>query len=112
MNSSAPPEIKKIKNRQDIKKILENGRKVFTSVGVFFLIENKEDPCFHFAVLIKKSIGNAVKRNYYKRIFRSFVKNNISVFKQYNFVVFLFNKSVKTDYNDLSVELTNRLTVI
>ena len=112
MNSSALPEIVSIKKNTEIKILLANAKKIHTRYGLFFLSEESFSNQIGFAVLIKKSVGNAVRRNYYKRIVRSYFRNNLKLFANYGKVLFLFNYEGKTTFQELAKEFDNRLYVI
>ena len=108
MNLSVLPEINIIKSKNVIKDILDNGTKIYTRFGIFFLKKNTEEKKY-IAVLIKKSIGIAVKRNYYKRILREYLRNNIDKFPDYNQIIFLFNGSGNATYADIKEEFGKKI---
>ena len=80
MNSHAHPKFDVIKKNSEIKELLSQGKKIHTKYGVFFLNDKSNESRLRFAVLIKKSVGNAVWRNYCKRIVRSYIRNRIDIF--------------------------------
>ena len=100
MNLSDRHKIKSIKKSYEIKELLSSGQKVYTNNGIFFLAKSKEKN-LSIGVLIKKSVGNAVKRNYYKRIVREYIKNRMVKFCEYNKILFLFTAESNIKYNDL-----------
>lgn len=106
MNISKRLNITTITNSKEIKKTLDESKKIYFKYGIVFL--NKDSDVkekMRFAVLVKKSCGNAVRRNYIKRIARNFVVRNITLFKPYNRVIFLFLSKKPFTYNDLKEEL-------
>jgi len=100
MNSSDPHKVKSIKKSNEIKELLNSGHKVYTKNGIFFLAKSEEKNC-SIAVLIKKSVGNAVRRNYCKRIVREYIKNRMVKSCEYNKILFLFTAKNIIKYNDL-----------
>jgi ribonuclease P protein component len=57
---------------------------------------------FKFGIVVSKKVGNAVNRNYYKRIFRVFFRTNKPIFKQgYNYVFILRNHVKDYSFNEL-----------
>ena len=110
MNLSGLPEIRSLKSRKNIKNILDNGKKTYTRFGIFFFAKSDSD-FINFAVLVKKSIGKAVKRNYCKRIVREYVRLHRAQFKEYNQIIFLYNSNEDTSYNDLKKEFDFKLKI-
>ena len=108
MNLSGLPEIRSLKSRKIIKNILDNGNKTYTRFGIFFLVKTDSE-FINFAVLVKKSIGNAVKRNYCKRIVREYVRRNKAKFKEYNQIIFLYNSGQNVSFSDLKKEFDFKL---
>jgi ribonuclease P protein component len=60
-------------------------------------------------VVIKKNIGNAVKRNYSKRLVKEFIRKNINIFCKYNKMVFLYNFKGTVNYKDLDADFKKNL---
>jgi len=109
MNISALPNIVSIKKNAEIKELFANAEKIHTRYGLFFLSKESFSDQIGFAVLVKKSVGNAVRRNYYKRIVRSYFRNNLKLFVNYGKVLFLFNFEGKVNFQDLTKEFDNKL---
>ncbi|RQV96920.1 MAG: ribonuclease P protein component [Calditrichaeota bacterium] len=105
MNLSKKHNLKTINRKDEIKKILESGKRIYTKYGPIFLYSSNEDKIKKTAILIKKSIGSAVKRNYIKRIFRNLIVNFIINSKSYNRVIFIYNHKNKTGFKELYEEL-------
>ena len=112
MNSSALPNIVSIKKNAEINELFAKSKKIHTRYGLFFLSKESLSDQIGFAVLIKKSVGNAVRRNYYKRIVRSYFRNNLKLFVNYGKVLFLFNYEGKINFQDLKEEFDNQLNII
>ena len=111
MNTSALPKIVSLKKKTEINELLSKAKKIHTRYGLFFLSKDSNSDQIGFAVLIKKSVGNAVRRNYYKRIVRSYFRNNLKRFAIYGNVLFLFNYKGKINFQDLKGEFDNRLYI-
>ena len=105
MNLSKKHNIRTISRKDEIRQILENGKKIYTKYGPIFLYFSNEVKIKKAAVLIKKKIGSAVKRNYIKRIFKNLIINYLKNSKSFNRIVFIFNVNDKIGYKELYVEL-------
>jgi ribonuclease P protein component len=112
MSISARPEIISIKKNTEIKSLLDKGKKIYTKYGIFFLSREESALPISFAVLIKKSVGNAVWRNYCKRIIRVYIRHHFSKFLVFRKIVFLYNFQGKVNYADLTREFTKRLETL
>ena len=59
-----------------------------------------------YGLTVSKKIGNAVKRNYLKRIIRSLLKENINIIPKYILSEIIPKKNIeKTKYIDLKTDL-------
>lgn len=112
MSSSVLPNIVSIKKNAEIKELLEKSKKIHTRYGLIFLNKESFSDQIGFAVLIKKSVGNAVRRNYCKRIIRAYFRNNLKLFVNYGKVLFLYNYKGKLNFQDLVEEFDKRLHTI
>ncbi len=111
MNLSARPDkYQVIKKRNEIKEILQNGYRIKTRFGNFYLMQG-EQGMKRMAVLIKKHVGNAVQRNYCKRIIRTYIRNTAHQIKQYNDIIFLYTFSGDVTYQDIYEEFSDRLAL-
>ena len=54
-------------------------------------------------------MGNSVKRNYYKRRIREFIRNNIDSFGKMNEIIFLYNHKETIKYRQIETELKKKL---
>jgi len=95
-----------------IQNLLDIGKKVHTSYGIFFLSKSDYENVIEICVLIKKRIGKAVVRNYYKRIVKEYIRKNIKRFNGYNRIVFIVNKIAGNKYNSLKEEFDKRLSTL
>ena len=67
MNLSRTPKISSLKNSDEIQDLLATGEKVYSKYGLIFFKNEFKDSNSAAAILVKKKIGNAVKRNYIKK---------------------------------------------
>ncbi len=110
MNLSRRHRIVSIRKTREIKEVLNNSKKIHHKYGIIFLNKNKAvSEKLRAAVLVKKSCGSAVRRNYIKRIGRNFIVRNITLFKKYNRVIFLFLSKENFKYKELEKELLNKI---
>ena len=66
-----------LKRNQDIEKVVKLGKSVGNKYYlIFFLPNNLNEP--KVAVSVSKKFGNAVKRNYEKRVVRSILRDNFT----------------------------------
>ena len=112
MSLSVRPKIVTIKNKTELRNILDNGKKIYTKYGIFFLNQTQPAPVISFAVLIKKSVGNAVWRNYCKRIVRVYLRDHFSKFLVFKKIVFLYNFQGKVNHDELTREFDKRLKAL
>ena len=109
MNLRDQHSIVTIKKNTEIKEILSTGKKIYTKYGIFFIGHKKTDSRLNFAVLIKKSVGNAVWRNYCKRIIRAYTRKKIDKFPENRQVIFLYTHGGKISYRLLEEEFDKKL---
>ncbi len=112
MNLSRRLKIKSIRKSYEIKEVLDKSKKVYHKYGIIFLDKKKQKNVrenLRAAILVKKNCGTAVRRNYIKRIGRSFIVKNITLFKDYSRVIFLFLSKENFKYHDLEKEVINKL---
>jgi len=112
MNLSDQHKIFVIKKNTEIKEILSKGKKIRTKYGIFFIGLKKTNNWIEFAVLIKKSTGNAVWRNYCKRIVRAYSRNKIDMFPANRQVIFIYTYEGKINYKLLEEELDKILIAL
>lgn len=113
MNISSLHNIKTLKKRIEIKAVLDNGKKISTKYGLIFLHSDEKDVTKKAAVLLKKSVGSAVKRNYIKRILRSIIRNHHElIFNNCNRVVFIYNYRGDSAFSLIEKEYLSKLTQV
>ena len=109
MNISRTLNISSINKKDEIGRVLNSGKKVYTKLGLIFLASDDLDASLKAAFLIKKNCGSAVKRNYIKRILRHFVRECYKLFKSYNRIIFLYRYKGDVDYSLLKREFVEAL---
>lgn len=112
MNLTKAHNIATISNKNEIRLILNKGQKVYTKFGLIFMFTTKADKKIKCAVLLKKNIGSAVKRNYVKRIIKYFIVQNFTAFNRYNRIIFLYNFHGNINYQELEQTYLNALKKI
>lgn len=113
MNLSKRHNIISIKDKSEIRFILNYGKKINTKFGPVFLFNVANDNNKKAAVLLKKNIGKAHYRNYIKRLLRVYIIKKIILFKTYNRVIFLYrSKSRISNHLDIFSEYDKRLNKI
>lgn len=112
MNLFAQHKIVTIKKETEIKELLSNGKKINTKYGIFFLGNKRKDDRINFAVLIKKSVGKAVWRNYCKRIIRAYIRNRTDNFLENRQVIFLYTYDSRINYKLLEEEFDKKLALL
>ena len=66
-----------LSKNEEFKSLLKNKKISNKYATIFFgVLNNKDKKKLNISYVTKKKIGNAVKRNYLKRIFRSIIRNN------------------------------------
>lgn len=85
---------------RDFDKIIKNGRFVKNKEFVIYYINNNLDD-YRFGISVSKKIGNAVCRNYYKRIIRNIIDNNKKCLKNLDYIVITRKACTFIKYNDI-----------
>ena len=112
MNISKRLNISTLKKKHEIREIMDRGTKVYLKTGLIFLFKKEDSKDLKAAFLIKKKIGNAVKRNYIKRVLRSILRENYNIFNKYNRIIFLYNYRGRVDFKFIESSIFNRLEKI
>ena len=79
--------------------------------GKFVIVNIKKDPNFRkYGLTVSKKIGNAVKRNYLKRIFRTIVRNNWkSIKNSISFEIIPKKKILNHSYTEIEKDIKETL---
>ncbi|MBS91820.1 MAG: ribonuclease P protein component [Rickettsiales bacterium] len=92
-----PKKINKLKKRSDFLDLRNNCIKLF---GSFVILNfSKRDGVTKYGLTVSKKIGNAVKRNYVKRVIRSIIRNNWFLIKEgFEFEIIPKKEFLQTKY--------------
>ncbi len=101
MNISKTRNIVTLSNKDEIQNIMKLGQKVYTKFGLIFLYQDYKNSLQKIGILVNKKSGNAVKRNYIKRIIRQFVRDEYHLLSHYTKIIFLYNHQNGISYNKL-----------
>ena len=95
----------RLAKKLDIKKVLDNKKSVFgNNVIINFTQTKNPNPRFAFSVS-SKYFKKAVERNYYKRVLRSIVRENLSnIPKNFDFVVVIKSNIKNSKYQEIEQE--------
>jgi len=94
-----PKSLRLLKRRDFLK--TQKG-KSFNHDCMILTIDKNNSDIFKFGIVVSKKVGNAVVRNYYKRIFRVFFRTNKPIFKSgYNYVFILRNQVKNYSFKEL-----------
>ncbi len=92
MNITSRHKIRTLKKRPEIETVLRKGKKIRTMYGPVFLSDGDSDVT-KVAILLKKTVGGAVQRNYIKRVFRHAIRELHFEVIKFNRIVFIFNSN-------------------
>jgi ribonuclease P protein component len=84
--------------------------RIKTKYGYLTLTINPNHPDLKIRVLIRKIVGNAVKRNYYKRVLRECMRNNRSKFSPYNDCTFYYQYKARARFTEIQNELNDKFS--
>lgn len=96
-----------ITHREMIEKLFKSGRKV-SGRFVYFLylpMEASEDIPMQVGFMCGKKTGNAVTRNYYKRVFREVFRKNKSYFTGYRTLIISQQPILHSDFSSLEEDI-------
>jgi ribonuclease P protein component len=109
MNITRAHNIITITDKVEIHKVMFKGQKIYNKFGLIFLYKNDKKALHKAGILVKKKSGCAVKRNYIKRIIRSFIRNEIRLVYKYNKIIFLYNYQGQVSYKELKMSYINSI---
>ena len=99
-----------IKKNTDFSKIIKSGFKITNSIFNVYILENKK--INKFGISISKKVGNAVKRNKFKRQIRSIIDSYDFNYDGYD-IIFISRLNLKNaKYNDIKSEIFKVLDMI
>jgi ribonuclease P protein component len=78
----------RLKNKKDFNKVFNDGKKIKKRYYLCFFLKNNINNN-RIGLIVKKRIGNSVKRNYEKRILREFYKEFRNELNNYFDMIFI-----------------------
>lgn len=96
-----------IHRRDEIERLFQSGRKI-SGQFVYFLylpIEETKLVPMQIGFMCGKKIGNAVTRNYYKRLLREVFRKNKSFFKGFQTLIIAQNSILRSDFTSLQEDI-------
>lgn len=94
-----------LKNAKEFNLLYTKGKKIYTKYTILFITDKIENK---IGVVASKKVGNAVKRNRIKRIFRQVVRNNPSFFDICRSYVIIASKNCKDDFDVLNYNILEK----
>lgn len=88
-----------IKKTNEFSLMYNKGAKIYTKYAIIFILKSQKQ---RFGFVTSKKIGNAVKRNRIRRIFRSIIRIDIEKFKKDYSYVFVAKKNCQDDFKLLN----------
>lgn len=99
----------RIKSSQEFENIIKNGNKKRNSYFIIYYKDRKNE-FSRFGVTLSKNFGNAVKRNYYKRLLREIIRNNQKKFKKaYDYIIIMKKDCDNLNYHIIEENLLDLL---
>lgn len=100
-----------LKRNQDIEKVVKSkksvGNKYYT---IYYLPNNLNKP--QIALSVSKKFGNAVNRNYEKRVIRAILRNKFLTLPNYSFLIVVKKPVSQLKYNEKEMQLNYLLSLI
>lgn len=101
-----------VKNNRDFEKIIKKGKCVKNNEFVLYFIDNNL-MYDRFGISVSKKIGNAVIRNYYKRIIRNVCDKNKNIYsKGKDYIIIMRKGLIKLDFNKINDSFSSLLKKI
>ena len=94
-----------VKNNRDFDNIIKNGYYAKNSIFVIYYIVNDTNN-YHIGISVGKKIGNAVIRNYYKRIIRNICDNHKNLYSNHlDYIIIIRKGCLNTSFNEIEKSL-------
>lgn len=98
----------RVKNSNEIEKILKTGRYAYDSYFTVYKINNPETINFRYAISVGKKLGNAVLRNRIKRQIRAILSSlDINLNNQIDVFIIAKKSVVEIDFHKMNESLEN-----
>lgn len=100
-----------LKRNQDIEKVVKSknsvGNRYYT---IYYLPNNLKKP--QIALSVSKKFGNAVNRNYEKRVIRAILRNKIQKLPNYSFLIVIKKPASQLKYNEKELQINYLFSLI
>lgn len=96
------PAYQRLKKEEDFKNLLKNGKKIRNRFFFYFL--QNDYPYHRFAVSVNRKVGNAVQRNYFKRVMKECFRLNrqlVEAEKNYDLWIIAKKRFDKTNAREI-----------
>ena len=101
-----------VKNNRDFDYIIKNGQFKKNNEFVIYYIDNEVD-YDRFGISVSKKIGNAVVRNYYKRIIRNICDKNKNLYSKGKDYIIIMRKGLTIlNFSDANQSMNSLLKKI
>ena len=101
-----------VKNSREFDKIIKKGKYVKNSDFVIYYQNNLLDKN-RFGISVGKKIGNAVTRNYYKRVIRNICdKYNFPCSNYKDYIIIIRKRCIELSFNDINNSFINLMNKI
>lgn len=91
-----------VKNNDDFNKIISKGQSVKNNDFVIYYDDNSSN-INHYGISVGKKIGNAVTRNYYKRITRNICDKNKNLYsKGKDYIIIVRKGCTLQNFNEIN----------
>ncbi|MGI6710195.1 MAG: ribonuclease P protein component [Bacilli bacterium] len=100
-----------LKKNHQIKALLDKKQTIGNKYYVVYYLKHDLDKPL-FAISISKKFGNAVKRNYYKRVLKEILRQEIDFLKGYSFLIIAKTSIIDLSFEEKSNELKSLLNKI
>lgn len=94
-----------LKNSREFNPIYNKGTKIYTKYTIIFIQPTQIQK---FGFVTSKKVGNAVKRNRIRRIFRSVIRTDIDKFKTNYSYIIVAKKNCLEDFYKLNYSLLKK----
>lgn len=98
-----------LKKNNDIKKLISKKQSVGNR---FYAIYYNKTGVTKVAISISKKICKAHDRNYNKRVIREILRNNLSLFEEFEILLVIKEKSIELSYDEKEKEIKKILLKI
>ena len=88
-----------LRKSYEIEKLLKNRKSVGSRYYVIYYMESSSDDV-HIAISASKKLGDAVERNYEKRVIRELLRKRINEFKGLDVLFVIKSNSLELDFKE------------